>query len=96
MGWAAPLLNGAVASRPVGDIWPQLPVPVVPTATGSLGALQRHGAAKDHQPVPWAAIAAWRGNFFRRQIHTQIGPPRNSYPTRALPATGIYANTYGP
>ncbi|MCF3948175.1 cell wall hydrolase [Acidiphilium iwatense] len=33
--------------------------------------------------------------FFGFRLHTQLGPFRNSYPTPALPASGIYANTYG-
>jgi hypothetical protein len=33
--------------------------------------------------------------FFGLTLHTQNGPFLNSYPTAALPATGIYANTYG-
>src|SRR5207248_1777734 len=28
-------------------------------------------------------------------VRTQVGPLRNSFPTRELPANGIYANTYG-
>jgi hypothetical protein len=36
----------------------------------------------------------WRGDFFGKKIQTQIGPLNNSYPTDALPASGIYANTY--
>jgi hypothetical protein len=33
--------------------------------------------------------------FFGFPLRTQLGPFRNSYPTPALPASGIYANTYG-
>jgi hypothetical protein len=33
--------------------------------------------------------------FFGLKLYTQVGPFNNSYPTDALPATGIYANTYG-
>lgn len=36
-----------------------------------------------------------RGDFFGLAIKTQVGPLDNSYPTTALPATNIYANTYG-
>jgi RHS repeat-associated protein len=34
--------------------------------------------------------------FFGQSLRTQDGPFDNSYPTQVLPATGIYANTYGP
>lgn len=37
----------------------------------------------------------WRGDFFGLKIHTQVGPLTNSYPTPDLPASNIYANTYG-
>jgi hypothetical protein len=37
----------------------------------------------------------WRGDFFGLKISTQIGPLDNSYPTADLPASNIYANTYG-
>lgn len=33
--------------------------------------------------------------FFGFPQRTQLGPFRNSYPTPALPASGVYANTYG-
>lgn len=36
-----------------------------------------------------------RSDFFGLPIKTQIGPLNNSYPTPELPASGIYANTYG-
>ena len=36
-----------------------------------------------------------RADFFGIPIRTQEGPFANSYPTADLPATGIYANTYG-
>ncbi len=36
-----------------------------------------------------------RGEFYGLPIRTQIGPLNNSYPTDALPASNIYANTYG-
>jgi hypothetical protein len=35
------------------------------------------------------------GDFFGFHVRTQIGPLDNSYPTKALPAANIYANTYG-
>jgi len=38
---------------------------------------------------------ASRASFFNLPIQTQVGPLDNSYPTADLPATGIYANTYG-
>lgn len=37
----------------------------------------------------------WRGDFYGLKIHTQVGPLNNSYPTPDLPASNIYANTYG-
>ena len=37
----------------------------------------------------------WTGDFYGKKIKTQIGPLNNSYPTTDLPASGIYANTYG-
>lgn len=37
----------------------------------------------------------WRGDFFGLPIKTQVGPLDNSYPTDDLPASNIYANTYG-
>jgi hypothetical protein len=40
-------------------------------------------------------FGASRNPFFGFAVHTQIGPLQNSYPTPALPATGIFANTYG-
>ena len=36
-----------------------------------------------------------RSRFFNLPLQTQVGPLNNTYPTRDLPATGIYANTYG-
>jgi hypothetical protein len=38
---------------------------------------------------------ASRANFYGLPVATQSGPLDNSYPTVDLPATGIYANTYG-
>jgi hypothetical protein len=38
---------------------------------------------------------ASRGNFQGAPITTQVGPLQNSYPTRTLPSSGIYVNTYG-
>ena len=38
---------------------------------------------------------SWRGDFYGLQIQTQVGPLNNSYPTADLPASNIYANTYG-
>jgi hypothetical protein len=37
----------------------------------------------------------WRGDFYGLPIKTQLGPLDNSYPTADLPASNIYANTYG-
>ncbi len=37
----------------------------------------------------------WRGDFFGLPILTQVGPLNNSYPSADLPASNIYANTYG-
>lgn len=37
----------------------------------------------------------WRGDFYGLKIKTQLGPLKNSYPTDNLPASNIYANTYG-
>ena len=37
----------------------------------------------------------WKGDFFGFKIKSQIGPLDNSYPSDALPASNIYANTYG-
>jgi hypothetical protein len=37
----------------------------------------------------------WTGDFYALPIKTQVGPLNNSYPTTDLPATNIYANTYG-
>jgi RHS repeat-associated protein len=34
------------------------------------------------------------GDFQGARITTHVGPLENSYPTRVLPATGIYVNTY--
>jgi hypothetical protein len=39
---------------------------------------------------------ALTGPFFGQTLRTQVGPLINSYPTPALPANGVYANTYGP
>lgn len=36
----------------------------------------------------------WRGDFQGHAIKTQVGPLANSYPSKDLPASGIYANTY--
>ena len=36
-----------------------------------------------------------RATFYNLPIQTQVGPLNNSFPTSGLPATGIYANTYG-
>jgi RHS repeat-associated protein len=38
----------------------------------------------------------YAGPFYDLPLQTQVGPLNNSYPTSRLPATGIYANTYGP
>jgi hypothetical protein len=38
---------------------------------------------------------ASRANFYNLPLQTQEGPLSNSYPTTDLPASGIYANTYG-
>ncbi len=38
---------------------------------------------------------ALRGPFLGEPLQTQVGPLDNSFPTPGLPATGIYANTYG-
>jgi hypothetical protein len=35
------------------------------------------------------------GPFFGHQMTTQSGPLANSFPTKGLPSTGIYVNTYG-
>jgi hypothetical protein len=37
----------------------------------------------------------WEGDFYGKKIKTHLGPFNNSYPSKDLPATGIYANTYG-
>jgi|GEM_PF-3815274 len=37
----------------------------------------------------------WRGDFYGLKLQTQVGPLDNSYPTTDLPASNIYANTYG-
>jgi hypothetical protein len=37
----------------------------------------------------------WKGDFYGLPIKTQVGPLDNSYPTTDLPASNIYANTYG-
>ena len=37
----------------------------------------------------------WRGDFYGLTIQTQVGPLMNSYPIADLPASNIYANTYG-
>jgi hypothetical protein len=37
----------------------------------------------------------WKGDFYGLPIQTQVGPLDNSYPTADLPASNIYANTYG-
>jgi hypothetical protein len=37
----------------------------------------------------------WCGDFYGLKIKTQVGPLNNSYPTDDLPASNIYANTYG-
>lgn len=61
-------------------------------------------AVADHKkgtdPTKGATHFNFRSNaatspFFGFALRTQIGPLRNSYPTPALPASGIYANTYG-
>lgn len=38
---------------------------------------------------------ASRAAFYSFPIQTQVGPLTNGYPTTDLPATNIYANTYG-
>ena len=37
----------------------------------------------------------WMGDFYGKKIKTHLGPFKNSYASKDLPATGIYANTYG-
>lgn len=37
----------------------------------------------------------WQGDFYGFKIRTQKGPFANSYPSVDLPASNIYANTYG-
>jgi hypothetical protein len=38
---------------------------------------------------------ASRADFYNLPLQTQVGPLNNSFPTRDLPASGIYANPYG-
>jgi len=37
----------------------------------------------------------WKGDFYGPTLQTQVGPLNNSYPSADLPASNIYANTYG-
>lgn len=55
---------------------------------------------KGADPTKGATHFNFRSNsspnpFFGFPLRTQMGPLRNSYPTPALPASGVYANTYG-
>lgn len=55
---------------------------------------------KGDDPTKGATHFNFRSNsspnpFFGFALRIQFGPLRNSYPTPALPASGIYANTYG-
>jgi hypothetical protein len=79
-------------------------VPAVETATYASCLKAAQAAVADHKkgldPTKGATHFNFRPNgsqspFFGFPLRTQIGPLQNSYPTPALPGSGIYANTYG-
>lgn len=70
------------------------------SACVSATAAAREDRAKSADPTGGATNFNFRKNnsradFYGLAIRTQVGPLDNSYPTADLPASNIYANTYG-